>query len=1289
MSVVETLELDASQALSVIDTIGATLTQASEAFKVDLADAVSILGSVQPVEITADTSALSTEVDDALGGETATIVVDADTTELSGEIDAALGGESATVPVSADTTEMVSEIETAAAGATAEIHVTADTSEATDQIDALTTSSDQATQSLGGGGGSGGLTAALGAAGGAATGSAEGVGGLSSSVSGATSALGPLAAVVAVLGVTTDKYFDSAVNATAAQTRFNNTFGDTASTVNQIDLGGVDQSLASLNLQLGSSTTQVRNVLSAFGELGKGAGASDDQIATAAKQLEVLSANAAATHPELGSVGDAASSLQRLLGRGGPRLAQYGIALNAVDINAEAAQIALARGSGVVTEFDKRAAGAALATKQLGDGLKDNLDKAADNPIIQLREITAEFAKFTTELGKPLITPVFDILHAAEPVLESIARLFGEVIQAVLPLASAIETALAPLVTGTFNALGSVVAELVPIFQQVGGIILDAIGPALQGLTPLLGTVVTLMGSLAKVAGSVLTDIAPLAKLFGEVLGGLAGLAAAQVGGVITQLAQLVDALSPILELLNPLVLVSKGLQAVGLLQDDGANSSNAFSQAVQANTKDLADLQNQLIDTDKNFASLTATSSEFSKDPAVLDALRRTGVGMKDLQTDLANVDDGFKDFVARAIEAGQVKIQLNGADVTAAQVRSLDGSLSDYLNTSGAVVIQGNGLVSAFASAASAADNQAKANFTAIAASKGLTDEQERQIGSQAKAIFGIDTYSNRLRVLADAQGAAASAESSASDQREAAAQKTIALNSALSQLATQALGAGVSEQDLKNKAEELGVTQDKLKSFTDAVSGAFTDFKNTLVSNLPAIDSVLQKVGDDLVQGTNPQKLIDQLNASTEALVEFQSNVQFLIDNHLTALATVATRKGPEFTNALIQSIKTGRAGLGAELNNNVAVFNQKSQETIDKVNNEFAPQLFDANSAAARGASKAFGTSLDYSGSVQVSMGQVPGAINTTQPSVDAANAASGTAATAAFGNALDPSGQVGPAFGNAALSISAVGEPGHPVPNAANAAGQLVGVAFAEGLATSLSNFATGDNDLTRAAQAIVDLVENKVRDASETHSPSKLFERIAVDWTAGLTHGLDIGTPDVVSATEKQVNAALKAAGKGEQLFFSLADAIAHFGKQSILANGDITGQEAVVSGTEAASRALSIWVDESGRAFTAAEILAGANHVLADSIFAVNQAASQRGPNDGLFAGAIKQTTNARAVPAGATSDLGSPNTTSKQVNIATLNVTAPPGTVDPQAFGAGVAKGIMNTLDVEAFVS
>lgn len=1054
MPVTDQVELDISPALDSIDTIAQALTAAAQGFGGSLADAI----AAQP-EIT--------------------LPLVADTSALGGSIEGAIAAANTTVTTEADTAAMVAEIETAAQTVTAVVEVVADTSQAETDMAALTDTTNAAigAEGSGGGGGSGalGLGAAFGSLTNAASSADTGLAGATGTIGSSIPVIGGAAVALGGLAAAGDGYFQSAVQMRSGQQRFNAEFGSFANEVQTIDIAGLNTSLGDLNLSLGSGTTQVKNALSNLALLGNQSGATGQQVADAAKQLEVLSANAVATNPALGSVGDVAEKLDRLLGRGGPRLAQYGISLNSAEIQARALQIATDRGSTSVTEFDKRAAGAQLAVEKLGGAIKENVDAGVENPIIKLRQFTAEFAKFTTSLGTPLISPIFKLLEDSQPVLFAMAGLLGTLLQAILPIGNALVEAFSPLLSGIFNTASDVIAAFIPVIQQVANIITSLLKPALSAMAPLFDALVVLASTLAESFQPILDAAAPLAELFGGVLGKLAEGAALALGAIVTVVAKIVEFLGPFLKFLNPLYLIGR---AFGLVHDEASKAANGGLSNYATVSQSIIDNADKLAvalkaDSDA-FVKNEFTSSEFAKaGPGVVDSLRRMGISADALQKNLHGGEQGVKDFLAAAIEAGQVKIRLDGADVSAAQMRTLNGNINDFLQGSNVAVVQGHDLTEAFIAQANAVSGDAQAQFIAITAQQSLTDEQIKAIGVQAQATLGADTYANRLQILAQQQQ---------ETQTTQAANHAILTDnaSAWTALAEAVANGTVNETNASAAAQLFGTdTQTVTQAIKDGKK-AVEEFVATAVAKFPTVTSVY----DDLKKATNPvdpQSLTNNLNAATLGALTFQGNIDE-IAKKFPEVAKLLQEKGPEaasaFAATFLASSDTIQQGLENSITANKTALGTISSDIKDSIGTNVA-------------------TATDLA-----------------------------TQMTAGFSNNLDFSKVTSEGIteaGNVLTDASVI----DPTKDKANTAGTEIGAGLSFGIQTGMAN---GFPGIEQAARDAVTRMQKAANEQAGIHSPSTLFAEIGGHLADGMAQGMNDNAAAVIAEAEAIVVAAAAAA---------------------------------------------------------------------------------------------------------------------------------------------------------------
>lgn len=1112
----EDLELNISGALSAVDDLSSALNAAVQQFSGDLQTALGT--AVIAPEV--DTAGIDDGITAAVQAADTTVLVDPDVSLVGGSIDEALAAANAVLSVDGDTTALSAAI-AAEEGQTVTVTVEADTAQASADIGALGQSAQDATGQVSG------LTAAtssFGSVAGLANGSTAALGKQVSGLipGGAAAAVG-LGAVAAA----GDSYFNSAVKATAATERFQQTFGSLASEVNNINVGNLDQSLGDLSLSLGSSASEVRNVVSSFGQLGQADGQAADQVAKTSEQLVALSARAVALNPSLGSVGEVAGRLQTALARGGRFAAQYGLSLSSAEINAKALAMTGKQTADQLTQYEKAAAGAALATEKYGSTLQETIARGAGNPIVQLKAIGAEFSKFTTELGKPLIAPGFDLIRSVQPVLKSAAGLLGELAQALLPVAQGIVDAFGPALTGVFDTLGSTVAALEPALSAITDAFVALVQPVLAGLLPAFDGLVQAVIPLGQALEKVVVQNKPLIDLFGQTLGVLAEGAGLTIGAILDVVGRLISLLSDLGAFTNPLLDVAK---AFGLIDDQATGATQAVGSTAKATATNVADLRKELEKTDAAFADTIVSQSAFSKDSSVVDALRRTRIPFATLQKDLGDLDKGFKDFTAAAIDAGQVKITTpEGVALTAQQVRDLNGNLTEYLNTSGAVIVQGAGLVNAFNAQQTSTEATAQSTFAAIVAQQGLTDEQTRAIGATAAATFGVDSYQNRLAVLAQTTNEASAAQANAGTQTFGQAAAYTAL--------TQAVAAGnVTTANAAQVAQALGLDVQTTATAIGNAEQAVNNFVSNALSKFPTVTTVFE----DLKRSANPndpQSLINSLNAATLGALTFQSTLDTLRERFPETVQFLQ-QQGPQAAGAFAAAFASASPEVQAQLEAAIKA-NKSTLGTIEADLRGAIAGNTDAARALGGEVTKGLGESLEFD---KVTTDEVNKAADAIKQST--------------------------------------------PVPEqAARDQGATVGDALAAGLAIGIGR---SNPIIEQAARDAVRRAAEAARDEGQIRSPSRLFAEIGQQLIAGLDQGITQAGTGTLSTMENLFNQFTALAGDaGNGLVLTWDQAVKQFGADRIIKTlddprirgrqtvGDIIGTEAVVAGTPAALRAV------------------------------------------------------------------------------------------------------------------
>lgn len=493
MAIRETLELDISQALSDLQQVGQGLETTASDFQQALTDAISTASSEQ-LTLSFDESGLESDITGAIAAVEGLVTTDIDESSITDSVQQALFDVDTlvTVDVDADVAAAQAEID-GLQGDTITIEVDADTEPAITALDDLNGAAADA------GGGlndlSGAASSIQGPLQSLAGSGAGGIGG----VVGALEAIPGAGAIAGVglggLAAITDGFVQKAISAESATRRLNQIFGESAVAFDNIDVGSLSTSLSDLTLKLGSSTSGVRNAAASFGQLGIQAGIPVESVQATTESLIALASRAVALNPNLGEVGDVADRMGKALARGGRASAPFGIALTAAEINARALADTGKATARELTQYDKAAAGAAIATEKLGDHLGEDIAKGAENPQLALKSMQVELNRVQAELGKELQPTFFELLRAALPLIESSLRTVGDLAKTLLP----------PLI------------PVIEVFSQIVGEIGSALGPVLQDLAPVLKDVATQIGgALVDAVIKLAPQMPEIAKAFGD-----------------------------------------------------------------------------------------------------------------------------------------------------------------------------------------------------------------------------------------------------------------------------------------------------------------------------------------------------------------------------------------------------------------------------------------------------------------------------------------------------------------------------------------------------------------------------------------------------------------------------------------------------------------------------------------------------------------------------------------------------------------------------------------------------
>ncbi|HLF69762.1 MAG TPA: hypothetical protein VI541_02265, partial [Actinomycetota bacterium] len=402
--IVEQLELDTSSALRSIADIERSLASAASSFSSSISEAIEDAAG-KPVVLEGDATAVGTSIEDSVSSaDTAVTVEDVESGQVTSSIEDSVSSADTLVVVEGDASQLASEIESAAEGAAQGL---AETIQAgLDSIDP------SGIQDLGGALGEAGeesdglanKLSGLGVLTTAATGGAENLGKAVGKLGGASAVAG--VGTVVALGAGLNKMAGEAEEAFLSQQRFNATFGESARVIEQIDIGGLNTSLSELAVNLGSDDDAIRQAASDLGLLGDSAGATEGKIAETVKTVIALTAQIVAANPALGSMEEVLPRVALALSGNARAGRSLGISFTEAQVTAEALASSGGKAKDQLTLFDKVAAGANLRSKQLGDTIANDVNKALDDSTIKLRAATARLGEAREAFGETVRGPL-------------------------------------------------------------------------------------------------------------------------------------------------------------------------------------------------------------------------------------------------------------------------------------------------------------------------------------------------------------------------------------------------------------------------------------------------------------------------------------------------------------------------------------------------------------------------------------------------------------------------------------------------------------------------------------------------------------------------------------------------------------------------------------------------------------------------------------------------------------------------------------------------------------------
>lgn len=358
------------------------------------------------VTIRPETSGFEAELAAAVSGAEASVNVTADTAEAEGAI-ADVSGEDVEIGVDADTSAAVDAIDSVPDG---EVEITANTEQAEAGLDAVRDKVEETTD-------------ATGRLGEAAQGALGGMGGLGGAAGGAAGALGSTAVAGGAAAAGLFSFSQSAIDAESAAQRFDLVTGGLGDSLRTIDVGGLSGDVGELALKLGSSDEAMLNATASFVTFAQSTGAGNDEIVAASNNINALALRAVALNPSLGDAGAVAERMTNALARGGRATTQFGIGLTSAEINARAMADTGKASATELTQFEKAAAGAAIATERLGNSMGSDFAAGATNARTEWNRMTESLGEAQETVGGQMLPAIENITQAIAEMGDGMARM--------------------------------------------------------------------------------------------------------------------------------------------------------------------------------------------------------------------------------------------------------------------------------------------------------------------------------------------------------------------------------------------------------------------------------------------------------------------------------------------------------------------------------------------------------------------------------------------------------------------------------------------------------------------------------------------------------------------------------------------------------------------------------------------------------------------------------------------------------------------------------------------------
>jgi hypothetical protein len=755
----------------------------------------------------------------------------------------------------------------------------------------------------------------------------------------APSTQGAVIGVGALVGVV-GSFVSPAIEAQESAERFTTATGGMEASIRNIDVGSLNGDLGEFARVLGTSDEALQDAGTRIFNLGTAAGLAAPDVARTTEQVLALSIGARALNPALGESGDIANTLAGALARGGRSLNDYGISITSTEIAQRALNDTGKASADLLTQAERLAAGAAIATERYGDSLKEALGGAADSPTIRLSVIRNDFGELVEELGQDVVIPALDALEALVPLGEIIVVTLGTVVGALEPVFQIIGlfgpplSDLAGLVSDLDSDLIGLAAGLVAAYAGISAFTagLAVANPILAGFVAGVGLIVAGVSAFNAVFG----DDGP-SKEF------TAGVEAASAA--ISDASRSVD---------DSIEVFLKG-------QAESGDLNAAFLRAA-GGAENLSDVIEGTAEVTEGMIGAFLQSNE-------AQALLNTGfISAADLAESFQNHVKDLEEQI-QAASAAQLQLAVDNGEV--------DQSFLDAGKASGDYTL-------ALQEGRVAADQQALAVLSSGLATGAVSRAQYDAAISATAAADGSENYSAALDLLRETNLQTLEGQEALNEQMLGLAGRlpevgaafagvtdgTGSLSLGLVDLAIQLQGAAVTGADLDTVAAGLGVTTEQLTGFIEGTQAALDAFVQTAVGQIPTLGDAFQSAAAAAAEAERPlsgKDIAAALAENLEAIRNQTANIGELVRAGYGDIAAVAAQQGPEAVAAIAASLRDGDGATLESIRSNLTAIPTAFNELTGQIQT-LAPGAIAASGEQALLMTEAFGANYNPQGLV---------------------------------------------------------------------------------------------------------------------------------------------------------------------------------------------------------------------------------------------------------------------------------------------------------------------------------